>query len=676
MTIDRKLLPIFCLLLFVAKGCLLRQSTHPIPVTIATFAGLNGEFGEPFGIAERNGAVFVSDGEKGVIWRISNGNKIEQFVAGLETPSGIAFDRNGDLIVADSGTNAVLSIDPNGKITQIAGITVHTATKTEMADSTTQPSVVENSYPRLHGPIGISIAKSGLIFVSDTYNDRICVIENGNFRVLAGGEKGFADGSTPKFDTPTGIAIWRDKLIVADTGNNRVRVVEEDGSSWTLAGNGESDLNNGTLLSASFVQPIALGVKDDVIFIADRNSIRVIGGGVIPSVRTLNDGELGFVDGPLRNAKLNRPSGLAFDSDGNLLIADSDNRVIRIAGDKPTATAVTHEDVVAMRVNPNNFRNAAPARWPFDPGNAKRDIAGTFGELRGDVKPGNAEIHFHNGLDVVGAYGEMARFVRAEKVLLPEAVQNFSTLRELIRLPTLGYIHVRIGRLANGTTFDDERFQFIKDGYGRLAGVRVPRGTKFNAGEPIGTLNAMNHVHLIAGRSGDEMNAIDALQLPGISDTRSPVIEKIGLFEQNWHPIETVPVGGRIIIDDRIRITVRAFDQIDGNSERRRLGIFKAGYQVLKPDMTPADDTHWSITFDRLPPADSVAMVYANGSHSGATGVTIFDYIVTNTVSSERAVDSYFDPNLFEPGNYILRCSVSDYFGNTTYKDVKIEVKR
>ncbi len=45
--------------------------------------------------------------------------------------------------------------------------------------------------------------------------------------------------------------------------------------------------------------------------------------------------------------------------------------------------------------------------------------------------------------------------------------------------------------------------------------VRVARGTRFDAGDPIGTLNPMNHVHLIAGRSGSEMNALDALVLPG-----------------------------------------------------------------------------------------------------------------------------------------------------------------
>ena len=102
-------------------------------------------------------------------------------------------------------------------------------------------------------------------------------------------------------------------------------------------------------------------------------------------------------------------------------------------------------------------------------------------------------------------------------------------------MPTLGYIHIRLGRNASGEPFGDERFQFRRDSTGKTVGVRVPRGSKFKAGEPIGTLNPMNHVHLITGRSGSEMNALDALKLPGITDSRPPVIEKVTIYDQDWN---------------------------------------------------------------------------------------------------------------------------------------------
>ncbi len=178
------------------------------------------------------------------------------------------------------------------------------------------------------------------------------------------------------------------------------------------------------------------------------------------------------------------------------------------------------------------FRNAAPGRWPFDPADRPRDIAGTLGEVRGEVASEAEHLWFHNGLDIAGAYGETARFIRDEKVLRPIAAENFGTLRELLRMPTLGYIHLRLGRDASSQPFRDARFQFQRDDGGGIVGVRVPRGTKFKAGEPIGTLNSMNHVHLIAGRSGSELNALDALDLPGVSDSRPPVIEELKLYER------------------------------------------------------------------------------------------------------------------------------------------------
>src|SRR4030095_149932 len=96
----------------------------------------------------------------------------------------------------------------------------------------------------------------------------------------------------------------------------------------------------------------------------------------------------------------------------------------------------------------------------------------------------NQPARFHNGLDIAGAYGETARFVRDEKVLLPIAATNFGTLRELLRMPSMGYIHVGLGRDQSSLPFADTRFQFEKDNLGKLIGVRVPRGTKFKSGEP------------------------------------------------------------------------------------------------------------------------------------------------------------------------------------------------
>lgn len=204
--------------------------------------------------------------------------------------------------------------------------------------------------------------------------------------------------------------------------------------------------------------------------------------------------------------------------------------------------------------------------------------------------------------------------------------------------------------------------------------VRIPRGAKFNAGERIGTLNSMNHVHLIAGRSGSEMNALDALILPGISDSRPPVIEKVTLFDINWREIETPSKNSRITLRDRIRIVVKAFDQVDGNNERRRLGLYRVWYQLYRGDASVSTGPAAEIKFDRTPPNEAVKFVYANGSHSGATGETIFSYVATNSVEADNYREGFLDPSQLESGSYILRVSAADYFGNTTTRDLSIEV--
>lgn len=639
-------------MLFVLLWNLFATSGDGTFTHVSTVAGTGGEFGETFGIAVKADEIYVSDGQHGRIWRVS-GDEVEVFAEGLDTPSAIAFDGDGNLIVADSGTHTIKSVDSSGEVTTVAGV----EGKSGFADGDVRTAL-------FNAPIGIAIDKNK-VYVADTYNDRIRLIENGKVSTLA----------NQSFDTPTGLAVWRDKLLVADSGHRKIRVIETDGSIWTLAGSGDSEsryIGNGLLLSASFVQPTAIAVdKNDSIFVTDGNAIRQINIGVISIVRTITDEHRGLKDGAILRTRFNRPSGLAFDTSGDLLVADSENRVIRrISTQANSNSNDKRKQADALSVSAEEFRNAAPPRWPFDPPDAKRDIAGTLGEIRGLMTEGSDQVWFHNGLDIAGAYGETARFIRDEKVLRPMAVDNFGNLRESLRMPTLGYIHIRVGRDASEKPFGDARFLFGKN----ASVLRVPRGTQFKAGEAIGTLNSMNHVHLIAGRSGAEMNALDALILPNLTDTRPPTIEKVMLIDENRREIETTNPNSRIKLSGKIRIVARAFDQVDGNAERRRLGVYKLGYQLLKSDGTPMSDLNWTIIFDRLPPHGAVPFVYANRSKSGATGETIFDYIVTNFVSAEEFRTGFLDTTTVENGVYTLRVFAADYFGNESYKDLNIEV--
>ena len=625
------------------------------------------KIGEPFGIAERDGEIFVSDGDGGKIWRGSFAGDFTLLSDKFDTPSAIAFDQSGDLIVADSGSHTIKKLNvESGAVTIIAGV----ENRFGFADGAANTAL-------FNAPIGVAVGRDGRIFVADTYNDKIRVVENGLVTTIAGSVQGFADGAgaDAKFDTPCGVAALENgDVIVADTKNRRLRIIETNGNVSTLAGDGEPNARDGFPLDASFVEPTAVTIsKSGVIFVADGNAIRVLNRRFLPFVETISGTKRGFADGDLRQSRFNRPSGLAADAGGNLWIADAENQSVRVLTGAKIGKEITSEEVKNSRVSPETFRNQSAPRWTFDPPERARDVAGTIGEIRGEISD-TKQAWFHNGFDIAGAYGETARFVRGEKVLRPAAVENFATLRELIRMPNLGYIHIRLGRDANNKTFGDARFQFSSGADGKLNGVRVRRGAKFAAGEAIGTLNSFNHVHLIAGRSGAEMNALDALSFPNIADAIAPTIENVALFDENWNEIETANGNSRIKLAGKTRVVVRAFDRMDGNGANRKLGVYRLGYQILKADKTPLSDINWTISFDRPPDEDAVRFVYARGSQSGYTPQTIFNYIATNRVNGDAVREDFIDAAALPAGNYTLRVFAADFFKNNTTKDADIEV--
>ena len=669
MFIFRSFLPIKILIVFCLIFCFLACRENKIErqtfVKTTTLAGFNREFGEPFGAALKDSVLYVSDGEQGKIFRVLPDGKIEVLTDNLDTPSQIAFDKNGDLIVADSGTSTVKKVKPTGEIELVAGV----ENKRGFADGEAKNAL-------FNAPIGVAVWENK-IFVADTYNDKIRVVENGNVTTLAGSEKGFAEGfgNRAKFDTPCGLAIRpTGEILVADAKNRRIRVVEQNGQVWTLTGNGEVDLKDGSPDEARFVQPTALTIDNEgSIYITDGNLIRVIERKNFPNVKTVSFDKRGFADGELSKSKFNRPSGLAIDEKGNLFVADSDNQAVRVLTIGNVGSEISSEQISKIRFTPEEFRALQPARWTYNPPDAGRDIAGTLGEIRGEIADGK-NAWFHNGLDIAGGYGETARFVRTEKVLLPSATDDFGGLRERLRLPTIGYIHLRLGRDKDNKVFDDARFQFSKDESGKLNGVRIPRGTKFDAGDALGTLNSFNHVHLIAGRTGAEMNALDALVFPNIADKIAPAIEKVYLTDENWQPFETQTGNRRIRLQNKTRIVVRAFDRMDGGAARRKLGLYKLGYQILREDKTPVTETKHTISFEKMPDEDFVPVVYAPGSKSGYTPETIFDYVVTNEINGDTTKENFLETSGLEKGNYILRVSASDFFGNVATQDLNIEI--
>jgi hypothetical protein len=230
--------------------------------------------------------------------------------------------------------------------------------------------------------------------------------------------------------------------------------------------------------------------------------------------------------------------------------------------------------------------------------------------------------------------------------------------------------------------FDDPRFIPVHDGQGKVVRVRVRRGTRFRPGEALGSINKMYHVHMNIGPPGAEINPL-SLSPVGFKDDIPPTIEKDGiqLFDANGARLRDKQ-SERLVVRGPVRIVVDAFDRNNLNPDRRRLGLYKLGYQVLKADGSPAlgfEQPRINILFNRLPDdRDATKVAYADESGITVYGSkeTRFLYEVTNTVRDGHVARGIWDTSHLPKGDYILRIIAADFSGNEALqgRDVLIRV--
>src|SRR5262249_7748745 len=148
-------------------------------------------------------------------------------------------------------------------------------------------------------------------------------------------------GDGARFDTPCGLAVAPDgALLVADTGNARIRRVTADGAVTTV--------DTGDQLG----EPTALVMRADggAGFVADASEscVWLCELGPLPPTRRFAGGEWsGRPDGDLSTARFGRPTGVALAPDGSMLVADSSNGAVRavVAADAERGRVVTDRTV-------------------------------------------------------------------------------------------------------------------------------------------------------------------------------------------------------------------------------------------------------------------------------------------------------------------------------------------
>lgn len=207
----------------------------------------------------------------------------QALTAQFNAPGQVAYDQFGNLFVADTGNNRIRRVSADGIVTTVAG--KGTAGFSGDGGKATDAE--------LRAPKGVGVDETGQIWITDTDNNRIRVVDvNGNIRTVVGnGTAEFTD-PTDQFDFttahvnhPTGLYVSSSQGIVfADTGNNRIRTffLSTFNYFWYLrnvAGNGTA--------------------------------------GFTPA------------DGPPNDAMLRAPTGVVADCQGNTYFSDTGNHVVR-----------------------------------------------------------------------------------------------------------------------------------------------------------------------------------------------------------------------------------------------------------------------------------------------------------------------------------------------------------
>jgi DNA-binding beta-propeller fold protein YncE len=639
---------------------------------------LSAGFAEPFGLAaDREGNLYISDaGESNRIRKLAPGGSVSTLAGGVEgfadgtgaaasfhTPSALALDREGNLYVADTGNNRVRKVTKDGVVTTLAG------------DGTPGHRDGPGAQARFNAPVGLAVDAEGNVYVADTYNDRLrLVTKDGMVRTVAGtGLVGHMDGDAlaeAQLDTPCGVVVGAaGEVYIADTGNNRLRRLTPDGRLMTLALTAE----DGTSVE-EIARPIGLALThDNFLYVTQLGPGRVVQIGPDLRVRPLAGLGSGFADGEgLTEARFNQPAGLALGPGGSLYVADSANYLVRrVEPFKDGAPAPRPFDGQTLPLLSIEDAGGAPFPWPFDPQDGRHEIVGTLGEVRGSYDTDDSRHHLHSGLDIFGPYGKIVRASRAEKVTSPLPNWGFGSLNEGLRVGLVSYIHQHVGRNERGEMLAGVPFVAVRDAAGRVVRVRVRRGTRVRVGDALGTVNRMFHVHLNFGPPGVELNPL-ALPLPNVSDRIAPIIVSNGvqLFDAAGMHFEQKRDGRLVVRRGPVRVVVEAYDRADGNTERRRLGLYRLGFQILHADGRPApgfEEPRTQIEFDRLPPdREATKIAYAEGSGITVYGSqqTRFLYELTNTIRGGRAARGVWEAAGLPPGDYLLRVFAADFAGN------------
>ena len=251
----------------------------------------------------------------------------------LNAPRGVAVDSSGNVYIADTGNNCIRKITGT-TVAQYAGGGATTACTL----SGTPTSV------SLNAPRGVAVNTSGNVYIADTGNNCIRKVVGTALSQVAGGGTGNAactftgTASSVTLSAPGGVALdSSSNVYIADTTNNCVRKVVGTTVSQ-VAGGGASTACSfaGAATAVSLSGPAGVAIDSTGrVVVADsaRNCARLVTGANVALLGGTGTAGSTGDNGPAVGALLSGPAGVAANAGGDVWIADTANsRVRRIEG--------------------------------------------------------------------------------------------------------------------------------------------------------------------------------------------------------------------------------------------------------------------------------------------------------------------------------------------------------
>jgi RHS repeat-associated protein len=353
-----------------------------VPAASGTYYGVPMTVGDVYRIAGQSGTAGTG------------GDGAADTSSYLDNPVGLAV-ASADLYIADAGNNRVQEIYEGGDEwaqTMTAG-DIYTVAGSSSGTSGDTVSTAATS-ALLNLPEGVTLDSGGNLYIADTGNNAVKEVAKAagtqwgtismtahDLYDVAGSSSGASgtsgDGSKGPASLlylPITVAVASTGLYIADSANNRVQEVALTGHTewgismtiddvYTVAGSSSGTCGDsgdgGSAISAKMCYDVGISVTaSTAIYIADQanNRVREVSSSDVISTYAGTGWQVADSgnSGPAVNAALYNPEGEAFDSAGDVFIADAwNNRIQEIAAHTHTqfGISMTAGDVYTVAGN-------------------------------------------------------------------------------------------------------------------------------------------------------------------------------------------------------------------------------------------------------------------------------------------------------------------------------------